>query len=492
MTGSWQIVSMILYLMNLCLACYAATTMILRKQDPVKTLSWLTVLILLPYIGLIFYIFLGQNFRKKKIYSRKGASDYQLRKKLSDDQQELLSKNPHLLGDNLFPFKKLIFQNLKGSLTPIEHNLNIEFYFTGKNALNAMYKEIANAKKHIHLQSYIIVNDETGRRFRDLLIRKANEGLEVRVIYDGLGSLSLKKDFLSPMIEAGIEVLNFSPVRIITAPSLVNFRNHRKILIIDGKTGFLGGVNIADRYYNGISGGKWRDTHMKINGESVTTLQASFLLDRHFILNRKLKKWKKYYPLMNIKTVYSLESHNNYICQTVTSGPDSDWASIMQCYFSAITSAHNHIYIVTPYFTPNESILNAIKIAALSNLDVRIMIPEKSDSKIVHWSTLSYVNELLDAGVKIYLYKKGFNHSKVISIDGNLSIVGSANMDMRSFEHNFEIMSVIYNKECASIIENQFIKDCNECRLITPHKWKKRPRSEKIKESFARLCSPLF
>ena len=164
----------------------------------------------------------------------------------------------------------------------------------------------------------------------------------------------------------------------------------------------------------------------------------------------------------------------------------------MQCYFSAITNAQDHIYIVTPYFTPNESILNAIKIASLSNIDVRIMLPEKSDSKIVHWSTLSYINELLEAGVKIYLFKKGFNHSKVISIDGNMSIVGSANMDIRSFEHNFEIMSVLYNKECATIIEKQFIKDCNECRLVTAYKWKKRPKSAKIKESFARLCSPLF
>ena len=406
---------------------------------------------------------------------------------MSFDQQELLTKNPKLLGQELYPFRKLIFQNLKNSSTVIEHNKIIEFYFSGRNALNAMYKEISLAKKHIHLQSYILVNDTTGRRFRDLLIKKAKEGVEVRVIYDGLGSISLKNDFLAPMKEAGIEILNFSPVRLITAPLLINYRNHRKILNIDGKTGFLGGNNIADRYYNGTSIGKWRDTHMKIIGETVSTLQASFLLDRHFIQNRKLKKWKKYYPLLNIKNIYSLESHNNFICQTITSGPDSDWASIMQCYFSAITNAQDHIYIVTPYFTPNESILNAIKIASLSNIDVRIMLPEKSDSKIVHWSTLSYINELLEAGVKIYLFKKGFNHSKVISIDGNMSIVGSANMDIRSFEHNFEIMSVLYNKECATIIEKQFIKDCNECRLVTVYKWKKRPKSAKIKESFARL-----
>ncbi len=492
MGSTWQIISIILYFMNLGLAIYAAISMILRKRDPIKTLSWVTVLILLPYIGVVFYLFFGRNRRKSKIFSRKGVGDYRLRKSLSANQAALLKRNPELLGEELLPFKKIIFQNLRNSSTLIEHNSNIEFYFSGKDALDAMYSQIEKAQQHIHLQSYIFTDDFTGRKFRDLLIKKAQNGIEVRVIYDGVGSLSLSKEFIKPMQAAGIEVLAFSPIKIFSIKFLLNYRNHRKILIIDGQIGFIGGVNIADRYYYGTSFGIWRDTHIKIKGEAVFSLQASFLLDRYFILNRKIKKWKKYYPIFDIINNTTNEQLQPFYSQTITSGPDSSWASIMQCYFTAITGAKDHIYIVTPYFTPNETILDALKIAALGNVEVRLMIPDKSDTKLVHWCTMSYITELLEAGVKIYLFKKGFNHSKVISIDGEMSIVGSANMDMRSFEHNFEIMSIIYNKHCANTIEKQFIKDCNNCTLVNINKWKNRPLNNKIKESLSRLCSPLL
>lgn len=489
---TWRIISLILYMMNLALACYAAAALILRKQDPVKTLSWVTVLILLPYIGLLLYIFFGRNYRKKKIYSRKGAGDIRLRKTLSATQAESFKRNPRLLGEELLPFKKLIYQNLNNSHTLLEQNKEIEFYFTGRDALDAMYKAIEGARYHIHLQSYILVNDTIGKKFKELLIKKAKAGLEVRILYDGVGSLSLKKDYIAPLKEAGVEVLAFSPFHFLWPSSLINYRNHRKILVIDGKTGFLGGVNIADRYYYGTSAGDWHDTHIRIEGESVFSLQASFLLDRYFVLNRRISRWKKYYPAIEMQNQGEKDPEKYFYSQIISSGPDSDWAGIMQCYFSAINAAKHHIYIVTPYFTPSESILNAIKIAALGEIDVRIMLPEKGDTRLVHWGTLSYISELLEAGVKIYLFKKGFNHSKVISIDGQMSIVGSANMDSRSFEHNFEIMSVIYNKHCAQIIENRFIKDCAFCRQVTASKWARRPRIRKIEESLARLCSPLL
>ncbi len=477
------------------LAVFISATMILRKQDPIKTLSWVVVLMLLPYFGVICYLLFGQNFRKKKIYSRKGLADYKLRKAASNNQMELLRRNPELLGNELTPFKKLIYQNLKNSHTIIEDNDSIEFFFTGKEALDAMYLEIEKALHHIHLQSYIIVDDKTGKRFKELLIKKAKAGVEVKLIYDGIGSLSLKKNFKEQLEQAGIEVLVFSPVKF-SLKSTINYRNHRKILVVDGKTGFLGGVNIADRYYYGTAIGEWHDTHIKIKGESVFSLQACFLMDRHFIKSggtkRKIRFKKKYYPPLDIG------SHNAHIqgkhlySQIISSGPDSFWASIMQCYFSTITAAKKHIYIVTPYFTPCESILNALKTAALGEVDVRIMLPEKSDTKIAHWSTMSYITELLDAGIKIYLFKKGFNHSKVISIDTQMSIVGSANMDIRSFEHNFEVMAAIYNKECAEIIEKRFFKDLQSCRQITAGKWSQRQFGDKIKESFARLWSPLL
>ncbi len=494
--NTWQIISAILYLMNMAIAIYISATMILRKQDPVKTLSWVTVLILLPYFGVIFYLFCGQNFRKKKIFSRKGIADYNIRMAARNKQLELLKKRPELLEEELAPFKKLIYQNLRNSNTIIEDNNKIDFFFTGKEALDAMLEEIDNAEHHIHLQSYIIVDDKIGKLFKERLIRRAKEGVEVRIICDGVGSMSLKRPFFEEMADAGIEVLVFSPIRLFSLKSRINYRNHRKILVIDGKTAFLGGVNIADRYYYGNSIGEWHDTHMRVKGESVFSLQACFLMDRHFILsnslNYKIRFRKKYYPPLEIDDNRTSINGKHLYTQIISSGPDSDWSSIMQCYFSAITLAKHHIYIVTPYFTPCESILNALKIASLGGVDVKIMLPEKSDTKIAHWSTMSYISELLEAGIKIYLFKKGFNHSKVISIDGKMSIVGSANMDIRSFEHNFEVMSVIYNSSCAEIIESQFVTDLKSCKPVYPSKWKKREKREKIAESFARLWSPLL
>lgn len=476
----------------MALVIYAVAAIILKKQDPIKTLSWVIVLILLPYIGIILYLFIGRNFRQKKIYSRKGASDVKYKQEISAQQTEVLRNNPGLWENNE-SFKKIIFQNLKSSYSTIDYNSDINFYFVGTTALDAMYNSISTATQYIHLQSYIFEEDNTGKRFKKLLIAKAKSGVEVRLIFDGAGSFSLKKATIKEMENAGIEVIIFAKIHLLMPSFLINYRNHRKILIVDGKTGFLGGVNIADRYYYGTTDGDWHDTHIQITGDSVSSLQSSFLLDRWFIKNRKIKKRKKYFPIPEESKEFPNNiPDNKYITQIISSGPDSDWASIMQCYFSAITLATEHIYIITPYFTPSETILNAIKIAALGGIDVRVMIPEHSDAKIVHWGTMSYVSELLDAGVKIYLFQNGFNHSKVISIDGQMCIVGSANMDCRSFEHNFEIMSVIYNVDCAKKIENEFTSQLDHCRKVNIAKWRKRSTVNKIKESIARLCSPLL
>src|SRR5574344_1991405 len=489
----WKIVSFILYLMNMALAVYAAVTLILRKQDPIKTLSWVIVLILLPYIGLILYIFIGRNYIKKKIYKRKGVVDYKARKDEGTRELEALKANPEAFGKSMLPFRKLILQNLNDSHTIVDNNKKVEFYFTGRSALDAMYQAIASAKSHIHLQSYIFNDDQTGCRFKDLLIQKAADGVEVRLMIDGVGCFGVKKEFINQMRAAKIEVFIFSRVRLLLPSFLVNYRNHRKILVVDGEIGFLGGVNIADRYYyNNGEMGEWHDTHMKIIGESVASLQSSFLLDRWFIVNKRIKRINKYFPTPEAKARGRKVASEKIVTQIISSGPDSDWSSIMQCYFSAINLASDHIYIVTPYFTPNETILNAIKVASLAGIDVKIMLPERSDSKITHWSTMSYISELLDAGVNIYLFKKGFNHSKVISLDGKMSIVGSANMDVRSFEHNFEIMSVIYNSNCAEEIEKEFTVQLGNCRSVSKSKWERRSVDSKIKESLARLCGPIL
>ena len=463
-----------------------------KRLDPVKSLSWIVIILFIPYFGLFAYLFFGQNYRKTKIYNRKGVWDERFRRLMSHRQMKLFKTQPEAVPAELHQFRKLINLNLKGNKSVVGVNSNIDVYFSGKEALDAMYNSIKGATQHIHLQSYIIVDDIVGTRFKDLLISKAREGVEVRLIYDDVGCWYMKKEFVEEMRAEGIEVLVFAPVHFLTPTSKVNYRNHRKILVVDGTTGFLGGVNIAERYYNGGTFEEWRDTHIKIIGESVSALQSSFLLDRYFILNKQLKRKKKYFPSIYPQEHDFGEINTPVYAQIITSGPDSDWASIMQCYFQAITNAKKRIFIITPYFTPNESLLDALKIASLGGLEVSIMIPEKSDTILGHWSTMSYAAELLEAGVKVYLFSKGFNHSKVITIDGEFCIVGSANFDNRSLEHNFEITSIIYNSKVTQIIDSQFAIDIERCRSLASSKWAKRSVKNQIKEAFARLWSPLL
>ncbi|HIZ87840.1 MAG TPA: cardiolipin synthase [Candidatus Coprenecus pullistercoris] len=491
----WPLFTSLLYLLNIAIAVYSSIMLISSKRDPVKTLSWVMVMIMLPYIGVILYFFFGRNFRKDKMFSRKGARDLGLRKELCKEMLEKFQDRDNI-PQAVRRHHKLVVQNIRSAYSLLSANNSVRIYFSGKEALTAMLDDIKSARTHVHLQSFIIEDDRIGNAFKEALAAKAREGVEVRMMYDGFGGRHLGKKFLKELQDAGVEILNFSPFRLFFLPPIVNYRNHRKILVVDGKIGYLGGVNIADRYYDGGDFPEWRDTHVRIEGMSVMSLQATFLLDRYFILNNNLGRRKKYYPFVNPKDKAMLAAGtaggSRYYSQIIASGPDSDWSAIMQCYFTAITKARDHIYIITPYFIPSETILNAIKITALSDVEVSLMIPERSDTWLTNWGTMSYVSELIDAGVKVYFFKRGFNHSKVLSIDGEYCIIGSANMDNRSFEHNFEVTSVIYDAECARTIEDRFRKDLSRCKLITKAKWRKRRFKNKLYESLARLVAPLL
>ncbi|HIZ85490.1 MAG TPA: cardiolipin synthase [Candidatus Coprenecus stercoravium] len=491
----WPIFTSLLYLLNIAVAVYSSIMLISSRRDPVKTLSWVMVMIMLPYIGIILYFFFGRNFRKDKMFSRKGARDLGLRKELCKEMLEKFEDRDNI-PQAVRRHHKLVVQNIRSAYSLLSANDSVKIYFSGKEALTAMLEAMRGARTHIHLQSFIIEDDNVGNIFKDVLAAKAREGVEVRMMYDGFGGRHLGKKFLKELQDAGVEILNFSPFRLFFLPPIVNYRNHRKILVVDGHIGFLGGCNIADRYFDGGEFPEWRDTHVRIEGMSVMSLQATFLLDRYFILNKNLGRRRKYYPYVDTKDKEMLTTGtaggSRYYAQILSSGPDSDWAAIMQCYFTAITKARDHICIITPYFIPSETILNAIKITALSDVKVSLMIPERSDTWLTNWGTMSYISELIDAGVKVYLFKRGFNHSKVLSIDGEYCIIGSANMDNRSLEHHFEVTSVIYDPECAKTIEDQFRKDLSRCTLVTKAKWHRRPRRNKFYESVARLVSPLL
>lgn len=461
-----------------------AAMIIHEKRDPAKTSTWVLLLIALPILGLILYIFFGQNRRKEKIFSRKEIQDIEQIEYLSRKQVIRFRDKLDIdekLSDHL-SIITLLLNNSKALLT--EHN-EISIFQNGKDAFESIIDALYTASSSIHIEFYIINNDKLGNRIKNILITKAKEGVKVRVIFDDVGSWSLPKSYIRELRDAGVEIFPFMEVRFPLLTSKVNYRNHRKVVVIDGRVGFLGGMNIADRYIEGTRRlGQWYDTMLRVEGEAVNSLQVIFLIDWYFVTGMIIKDREKYFPKSTIESYHPL--------QIVTSGPDSDWASIMQAFFHAITRANHHIYISSPYFIPNESILTALKTAALSGVDVRIILPGKSDSTVVYWSSLSYVAELLDAGIKVYLYQNGFNHSKLMMIDSKVATVGSANMDIRSFEDNFEVAAFIYDETITKLLEEGFMTNLVQSQVITHQSWSKRPLKNSYKEALARLISPLF
>ncbi len=463
---------------------FTVVLIIQQKGDPLKTISWLLVIFVLPVIGIILYFFFGKNYRKEKIFSRKGLTDLGHIKLLSQAQFIDLPKNDLVKNERLrnkINIMRLLLNSSKSILT--EKN-KVTILQNGHATFDAIIQAIGEAKHHIHLEYYIIEDDHVGNLFRKLLIRKAKEGVKIRFIYDDVGCWCLPKSFLDSMTDAGIEAYPFLPVRFPSLTNKINYRNHRKIVVVDGKIGFVGGLNLADRYLQGsVELGIWRDTHLRLEGASVASLQVVFLIDWYFVSD-ELVKGNRYFPVTDI------EEH--HLVQITASGPDSDWASIMQAYFSAIASAHSSIYIATPYFLPNESILTALKTASLSGLDVRILLPARSDSNIVFYSSRSYVTELLDAGIRVYFYEKGFPHSKLLIVDDVLCSIGTANLDIRSFDQNFEVSAIIYDEEITLELTRSFMVDLQYSTEITLENWENRSRADGFKESIARIFSPLL
>lgn len=479
-----------LYLFGLAGVIYTMTIIftliivILENRSPQKTISWILVLILLPVIGLFSYSVFGQSYRKQKMFSLKGLGDLKWLQILSQDQKVKLEKNKYLNNERIHEKKNVMTLLLNNSKAILTGQNRVNILNDGEETFKEIYKALRKAKEHIHLEYYIIENGELASELHEILIERANAGVEIRIIYDGVGSWKLSQEYIDSLREVGVKIHAFLPVRFPILTSRINYRNHRKIIVIDGKTAFVGGLNFADRYKNGIPDiGGWRDTHLKIVGEAASSLQIVFLIDWYFVRQEVLLD-EKYRPNFKVK--------ERCLIQIVSSGADSDWASILQAYFSAITSAKQNVYISSPYFMPNESILMALKTAAMSGIDIRVLIPNKSDSKMTFYGTLSYIEELLEAGVRIYFYKKGFNHSKIMMVDDVISTVGTANMDIRSFEQNFEVNALIYDEKASLELRDRFLKDLDNSTEIDLKSWEKRSKGQKIKESLARIFTPLL
>ncbi|MCL2073753.1 MAG: cardiolipin synthase [Marinilabiliaceae bacterium] len=463
---------------------YLVVDTVLENRSPVKTISWILVLVLLPVVGFIFFIFVGQNFRKEKIIARNVLKNQDIFTTLATQQVDSLKKE-ELFHNNLFEEKRqLLTLLLNNSNAVITTGNSVKLLHNGQVTFEAIIFALKNAKSFIHLEYYIFSDDKIGRTILNILKQKAKEGIEVRLIVDDVGSWELKEPFYKELRNSGIDIYSFLPVHFPKLTSKINYRNHRKIIVIDGTVGFMGGVNIADRYIEGNKEyGIWRDTHLLIEGDAINSLQTIFLTDWYFVSHEELSD-KKYFPYK--------KANGDKIMQIVSSGPDSDWHAIMMGIFHAIVSAKKYVYVATPYFMPTEAVLLALITAALGGVDVKVIIPEKSDAFISLRSSRSYIHELLDANIKTYFYRKGFIHSKVLIIDDFVSVIGSANMDFRSFEQNFEISAFIYDEKTAKELTITFEEDLSNSIQITQNEWNNRSRIDKWKESFARLVGPLL
>lgn len=453
------------------------SVILLENRNPVKSISWLVVLVFIPFVGLFLYLIFGQDFRKRKMISRKSIQRITMRPCAAIDIKEL--DNSGIDVD----FLKLI-QMLKSNSEADAYTHNkIDVFAEGENIFDSIFEAIRNAKNHIHIEFFIFEDDKISNELRKLLIQKSKEGVRVRMIYDYLGSYKLSKNYLRSLRTAGVYAKPFLPMRLRLRRSKINYRNHRKLIVIDGIIGFTGGINIADRYLYGSELGKWRDTVVRIEGAGVHGIQKLFLIDWYFV-ERKLITEEKYFPVP--------VKFNENIIQTVSSGPDTDWEAIMQGICNAIMAANNYVYIHTPYFMPNELVNGCIQMAALSGTEIRLMIPEKSDAKLSDLSASSYLGGVMEAGVRVFKYQGGMLHSKAIVIDDFVSIVGSANIDERSFIHNFEVNAFIYDDKTALQLKKLFMDDIEHCKELTLEEWNNRQRRQKMKESFARLFSPLM
>jgi cardiolipin synthase len=434
--------------------------------------------------GHCLLLFFGVNTRKERMVSQRSLDELSKRSMLGFVEQQDLQ-----LPDE---YKPVIDLFINQSLSLPFKGSEVEVYTDGYQFFPALLSAIAGAKNHIHFDMYIFEDDALGYLIADMLIDKAREGVEVRVIYDNVGCWSVKNEFFERMREEGIEVVTFLPVRFPSFTSKVNYRNHRKLIVIDGVTGFMGGMNIALRYVKGTNGQPWRDTMVRMTGTGVYALQRAFLIDWYFA-DRTLLNDRKYYPNRIEAKKHGETMASGSLLQIVTSSPVVPYPEIMQGFVWVIHAAKRYVYIETPYFLPTESVLFALKTAAASGIDVRILAPIENDAWFAEWAGRSYLREAVEAGIKVNLYSAGFLHSKLMVCDDNISTCGSTNLDFRSFENNFEANAFFYGKDVALRMKQIFLNDEAQSVPLTSLPHRIRPKfTVRLAESFIRLLAPLM
>ncbi|MFB7142105.1 cardiolipin synthase [Gottfriedia sp. NPDC056225] len=473
----------ILLIVNILLA---GILIFIEKRDVAATWAWLMILLFIPIVGFLLYLFLGRQLKQKNFYHLSNKERSYLQLAVTNQANQIHNDQRFIQDELLSKHSQLIMMNLKSANALLTTENEIQTFSDGYEKFNSLFEDIQNAEKEINIQYYIIQRDSLGKKLRDELTKKAEKGVKVRVLYDDIGSKKITPSFFKDLIKHGGEVKAFFPSFLRLINFRLNNRNHRKLCIIDGRVAYIGGFNVGDEYL-GIDKkfGYWRDTHFRIKGDSVNQIQGRFILDWQ-------QATKQHGHIIEEFTFNNVESIRNTPIQIVASGPNSETEHLKNMYVKLITSAKQSVYIQTPYFVPDASIMDACKIAALSGIDVRIMIPSKPDHPFVHWASLSYVGELLSYGAKILLYENGFLHAKTIVIDQEVASVGTTNIDTRSFKLNFEINAIVYSEKESSNLQNLFLSDCKYSSELTLEKYQARTIFIKIKEAISRLLSPIL
>lgn len=474
----WLLVVLLAYIAQI------AMILILEFRNPSKAVAWMFILLLFPFVGFITYYFVAKDYTKRQWLRLRGRPRFpdaqaKLRKRISIVRTAEEAQNP------AFQHQKRLF----GLLThwpkyPITGRNLTQVYSEGETAFSAMLKEMEKAKDHIHVQFYIFRADGIGAKFQEVMIRKAKEGVKVRLLCDGLGSYLLRASFVRRLRAEGVEVHFFLPPLIALQSRRLNYRNHRKIIVVDGTVGFVGGLNVGDDYLGLYEkNGYWRDTHLQLRGDAVYFLQMTFLHDWRLASGKRIDE-------QGLFPDHRCEGSEQV--QILTSGPGQPRNNIREMCFGAMSVATRRIWIASPYFIPDEAVYTALKTAALSGVEVIVILPYHPDHRLVKLASLSYVEELLAAGVKFYQYTKGFIHAKVLLVDDLLASVGTANMDMRSFFYNFEMTALLFDQGTIARLVNDFERDIADSVPIRLAEFARRSRWQKGMELLARLLSPLL
>lgn len=471
------IVWSIIFLIN---ALCAISLIFIERREPTTTWAWLLIILLLPAFGFIIYLIFGQNLSRQKIFREKTVVDEKKAKELMMQFRE--EKKAHRIAKE---YEGLVRMNYNNSGSLYTTGNKVKTYTSGEEKFKDLFEDIRNAKKFIHIEYYIFRLDGLGLEIIEALRLKVLEGVEVRLLVDGMGSKYIRGKEIKFIKSLGIKFAIFFPGILPYVNVRINYRNHRKIVVIDGHTGYVGGFNVGDEYVNkGKQFAFWRDTHIRIQGEAVNELNKRFILDWDYASDEALNDFEKYFPKQEI--------YDNVGIQIVSSGPDHEEEYIKNAYMKIINNAKESVYIQTPYLVPDEPMLDALKIASLSGVDVRLIVPGEPDHFFMEWILSANMGELMKFGVKIYRYQKGFIHSKTIVSDGKICSIGTSNLDIRSFKLNFEVNAFIYDERISKQQEEIFFKDQEDCKIVTQEEYDNRSRALKIKEAMIRLVSPIL